>query len=153
MQQTPQAGKVVTANERKMTQVFYTRTDLIMRSEDTGGAYSSYEVIAEPGRGTKPHIHSREDEAIYVIEGQFSVRCGEKEYTFGPGDSISMPKGLPHMFTNIGQTTGRLFSIATPAGIEGFFEGIDDLVKAKQADVTREEFIAICDKYGIEFIR
>ena len=152
MQQTPQLVKVVTTNERKTTEVFYVRTDLIMRSEDTGGTYSSYEIIAQPGRGAKTHIHSHEDEALYIIEGLFQVRCGEKEYTLGAGDSISMPKGLPHMFTNIGQTTGRLLGIATPAGLEGFFEDIDALVKAKQVAVTREEFTAVCDKYGIEFL-
>ena len=152
MQHPPQSAKVVTANERKMTEVFYVRTDLIMRSEDTGGTYSSYEIIAQPERGAKTHIHSREDEALYVIEGLFQVRCGEKEYTLGAGDSISLPKGLPHMFTNIGQTTGHLLGIATPAGIEGFFEEIDDLTKDKQVKVTREEFTAVCDKYGIEFL-
>ena len=152
MQHTPSSAKVVTANERRTTEVFYVRTDIIMRSEDTGGTYSSYEIIAQPERGAKAHIHSREDEALYVIEGLFQVHCGEKEYILSAGDSISLPKGLPHMFTNIGQTTGRLLGIATPAGIEGFFEEIDDLTKDKQVKVTREEFTAVCDKYGIEFL-
>ncbi len=152
MQQTPPLGIVVTSKERKTTEVFYVRTDLIMRSEDTNGTYTSYEIIAQPGRGAKPHIHSRENEALYVIEGLFQVRCGDKEHTLGTGDFISLPKKLPHMFTNIGQTVGRLLGIATPAGLEGFFEDIDELVKVKQAEVTRQEFTAVCDKYGIEFL-
>ena len=156
MQQASQSEKVVTARERKPLQFFFVRNDLIMRSEDTGGAYSSYEVIAEPERGARSHIHSREDEAIYVIEGQFQVRCGEQEYTLGPGDFISMPKGLPHMFTNVGQTLGRLFCIATPGGLERFFESVDTLLKEKQGKATREELAmlsdALCKKYGIEFL-
>ncbi len=152
MQQTPSSGIVVTSKERKTTEVFCVRTDLILRGEDTNGAYASYEIIAQPGRGAKSHIHSREDEALYVVEGLFQVCCGDKGYTLGAGDFVSLPKSLPHMFTNIGQTVGRLLGIATPAGLEGFFEDIDELVKVKQAEVTRQEFTAVCDKYGIEFL-
>ena len=152
MQPTPSAGIVVTSHERKTTEVFYVRTDLILRSEDTNGTYASYEIIAQPERGAKPHTHTREDEALYVLEGLFQVRCGEREYTLRTGDCISLPKRLPHEFTNIGQTPGRLLGIATPAGLERFFEDIDALVKGKQGTVTREEFTAVCDRYGIEFL-
>ena len=153
MQQTPQTGKIVTANERKTAQVFSVRTDIMMRSEDTGGTYSSYEIIAPPGCGARAHMHSRENEAMYIIEGTFHFRCGEKEATLGAGDSISMPKGLPHMFMNVGQTTGRLLGVATPAGLEHFFEDVDEVIRAKQAEVTQDDITEVCRRHGIELLR
>lgn len=146
----PQTGKAVTANERKALEVFLVHTDIIMGGEDTGGAYCLYEIIAQPGEGTRKHIHSREDEVLYIIEGQFQVRCGEQDYMLGAGDTVSLPKGVPHLFTNSGPTTGRLLGIATPAGIEEFFEKVGDLFK--RSEVTRERLLAICSTYGIEYL-
>lgn len=152
MQQSPQSGKVVTANERKTAQVFSVRTDIMMRSEDTGGTYSSYEIIAPPECGARAHTHSHENENMYVIEGTFHFRCGEQECTLGAGDSIYMPKGLPHSFINTGQTTGRLLGVATPAGLERFFEDVDEVVRVKQADLTRADIAAVCRRHGIEIL-
>ena len=149
-QPLPRTGKAVTANERKSLEVFLVHTNIIMRREDTGGAYCLYEIIAQPGEGTRKHIHSREDEALYIIEGQFQVRCGEHDYTLGAGDTISLPKGVPHLFINSGHTTGRLLGIATPAGLEEFFEEIGDLFK--RAEATRERLLAVCNTYGIEYL-
>jgi mannose-6-phosphate isomerase-like protein (cupin superfamily) len=36
-------------------------------SYQTGGAYSLFEVVTQPGSGPPPHIHHREDEALYVL--------------------------------------------------------------------------------------
>ncbi len=152
MQRSSQSGKVMTANERKTAQVFSVRTELMMRSEDTGGVYSSYEIIAPPECGARAHIHSRENENMYVIEGTFHFRCGEQECVLGAGDSIYLPKGLPHSFMNAGQTTGRLLGVATPAGLERFFEDVDEVVKVKQADLTRDDIAAVCRRHGIEIL-
>ena len=150
MQQTPQGSKVVTAHERETTKVFLTQTDIILRREDTGGTYCLYELLAQPGEGTRKHIHSREDEAFYVLEGEFQVQCGEQNSLLHAGDTISLPKGVPHLFTNIGHTSGRLLGIATPAGLERFFEEIGDLFKRDEA--TRERLLAVCNTYGIQYI-
>ena len=151
MQQVPpQTSKVVTAHERETIEVFLTQTDIILRREDTGGAYCLYELIAQPGEGTRKHIHSHEDEALYVLEGEFQVQCGERDSLLHPGDTISLPKGVPHLFTNSGHTPGRLLGIATPAGLERFFEEIGDLFKRGEA--TRERLLPVCNTYGIEYI-
>ena len=48
--------------------------------------------------GPPLHVHGREDEAFYIIDGQISVECGAKRFTAGPGDFTFLPRGIPHTF-------------------------------------------------------
>src|ERR687894_1835542 len=73
----------------------------------TGGAYSLFEVEVAPGGGPPPHVHHREDECLYVLEGQFRVLHENRETGAGPGFLIYIPKGDLHSFENVTETTGR----------------------------------------------
>src|SRR6516164_3411484 len=59
----------------------------------TGEALSVAELTAFPQNGPPPHIHQREDESFWVLDGEFSVLLGERTLTTGQGAFVHFPKG------------------------------------------------------------
>ena len=72
-------------------------------SEQTGGAYSLFEVMTRPGAGPPPHVHHREDESFYVLEGEFEFSGDEETLRVGAGSLLYVPKGTLHTHKNIGE--------------------------------------------------
>lgn len=95
----------------------------------TDGAYAAIEIKSFPGNGPPPHIHHRECEAFYVLEGQFVFTCGDRSIPAPPGAFIHVPAGTLHAHKNVGHEPGRLLVIITPAGLEHLFEEIGHLVE------------------------
>lgn len=74
------------------------------------------------------HRHSREDEYGFVLEGRLGALLGD-EVVFGePGDLVFKPRGQWHTFWNAGDTPARILEIISPAGFEGYFEELIDLL-------------------------
>lgn len=92
--------------------------------KQTNGAFTVIDQIIRPQGGPPPHIHHREDEAFYVLEGRFAFMCADKQNVFEAGSFIYIPKGVLHTFKNIGEQHGRLLVTITPAGLEDFFYAI-----------------------------
>jgi quercetin dioxygenase-like cupin family protein len=129
---------------------------------DTGGAYTLWEGTAPPGGGPPPHVHHREDEAFYVLTGEFEFfRQGQPPLRAGAGDYVHTPKGVAHTFRNVGGAPGRLLTLATPAGIEAFFTAVGrpiagSAAPAPPAGPPAPEQIAhvvrTAQQYGIEIL-
>jgi mannose-6-phosphate isomerase-like protein (cupin superfamily) len=83
-------------------------------------AYTLIEFQAPSGFAPPLHVHHREDEAFYVLEGSLRVTCGEQAWTIGPGDFAFLPRGIPHLFTVEGDRPVRALQITSPAGFERF---------------------------------
>jgi mannose-6-phosphate isomerase-like protein (cupin superfamily) len=84
----------------------------------TGGAYSIIEIESFPGNGPPTHIHRREDECFYVVEGAFSVIIGDRVYDIADGDFVRIPKDTPHTYKNVGAIPGRILVTLSPGGLE-----------------------------------
>lgn len=98
--------------------------------EETGGLFSVVEHPIEAGRLVPPHMHTKEDEFSYVLEGEIGARIGGQDFTAGAGSYIFKPRGLPHTFWNAGPKAARLIELITPAGFEKFFEEVAKLISA-----------------------
>jgi mannose-6-phosphate isomerase-like protein (cupin superfamily) len=118
--------------------------------EQTNGAFSVAEVLAPPQSSVPPHIHTREDETFYVLEGSAEVQCGDRTFTVTPGTVLVLPRNLPHAFRNPGNTPVRILFTMTPAGFEGFFEEVSRLPSDQPPDPKK--LAAIGRKYGLEFV-
>src|SRR5512145_1669610 len=89
----------------------------LVTGEESGGAYFAMEALVPPGGGPPPHIHTREDETFYLVDGQIEFRLGDELITAGPGDFVNVPKGTVHCFRNIGTAVARMVLTFTPAGM------------------------------------
>lgn len=121
-----------------------------IHGRDTGGAYSQIESTCGPKVGPPPHIHHREDETFFVIEGEFEFICGGERTTGGPGTVARLPRGVSHRFANIGDTPGRVLVTITPSGFEDFFAEVGALPPEQQKEMAK--LGAIASRYGLEFV-
>src|SRR5262247_2836786 len=67
---------------------------------ETNGRYALFEAIVTPGGGPPPHVHSREEEGFYVLEGEITFRIGDERLVATAGMFANMPVGTPHSFRN-----------------------------------------------------
>jgi mannose-6-phosphate isomerase-like protein (cupin superfamily) len=125
--------------------------------ESTGGSLALLEVLTTPGGGPPPHIHTREDEFFYVLDGSFEIRIGDEVHSIGPGGFAYVPRGTVHCFRNTAQTSSRILVGFTPGGIEGFFrESGRHATDDGPAPAVDEDEIArtmtAAPKYGLEAV-
>src|SRR5678815_2316134 len=89
--------------------------------EDTNGKYAMWEAIVLPGGGPPPHVHSREEEGFYVLEGEVTFQIGGERVVAGAGTFANMPVGTPHSFKNESGRPARMLISIAPAGLEQMF--------------------------------
>jgi quercetin dioxygenase-like cupin family protein len=127
--------------------------------EQTGGAYSLFEVTVDPGGESAPHVQHREDECFYVLEGAFEFLIEGVKIKASVGSLIYIPKGNLHAFKNVETTTGRMLVSQTPGGLhERFLEeagqrALDDAAPPAtevQPDARRPAGIGA--QYGVEMV-
>jgi quercetin dioxygenase-like cupin family protein len=87
-------------------------------SETTSGVYTLTELTARPEFVPPPHIHHREDEAFYVLDGQFEFSYDGRTFTASPGAFVFLAKGRVHTHGATGGASARALVIHTPAGLE-----------------------------------
>jgi quercetin dioxygenase-like cupin family protein len=94
------------------------------RGDQTGGSLTAFESSAAPGEGPPVHRHAREDEVIYVLEGQLRFKLDEKVLDAPAGSLVYIPRGTAHVWQNSGDDPARFLVFFTPAatGMEQFFE-------------------------------
>src|SRR5919199_2824076 len=86
--------------------------------EETGGLYSLVEVL-EPEGEAPLHVHHREDEAFWVLEGEVTFEIGEQTIKASPGSFVFGPKDVPHRYI-VESGPARLLFLLSPAGFEEF---------------------------------
>ncbi len=134
------------------------RYTYLVTGVETNGAFVLFEAYVPPGNGSPPHVHHREDEMFYVIEGEFEFTVAGESKRLGAGDFLLGRRGVPHNFKNVGQTPGMMLITVTPAGFEGFFAEIGMPLASKEempipptADDI-QKLIQAAPKYGVEII-
>ena len=131
----------------------------LVTGDEAGGTYFAMEALVPPGGGPPPHIHRREDETFYVVEGECSILLGEHWITAGVGDFVNVPRGTVHRFQNRGTEAMRMIVTFTPAGIEKFFEETLEPLLDPTAPIldnvaaVAARFDAAAPRYGIEFLK
>ena len=89
--------------------------------EQTGGAYALIETANDPATGVRLHVHEREEETWFVLEGEFVFQVGNQTFRAHPGDYVFGPRGVPHRYANETASIARALILVTPAGFEGFW--------------------------------
>ncbi len=96
--------------------------DVKVSGSDTDGDLAIFEQTSlSPGKGTPLHIHHFQDEVFYVMEGSYYFQVGEDKHTLTAGDSIFLPRKVPHAWTQVSEK-GKMTVTMQPAGkLEDFF--------------------------------
>jgi quercetin dioxygenase-like cupin family protein len=125
-------------------------------SEDTDGKYAMWEAIVPPGGGPPPHIHSREEECFYILEGEITFQINNQRLVATAGMFANMPVGSLHSFKNESGKPAKMLISAAPAGLEQmFFEvgqpvalGATAAPPPTKADI--EKLLMVAPRYGID---
>ncbi len=115
-------GNPIHANfdSRPAIDVLGDRYTLLFSSEETGGSYALLEFEIQKGRGSPPHIHSREDESFYVLSGAVDFMLDGKTVHAKAGDVVFGPRGISHNFTGASDVPARMICLVSPGGFEKF---------------------------------
>ena len=110
---------------------------------DSAGRMLIFESVVPAGEGPPLHTHAREDEMLYVLEGEFRFQIEDEIHEAPAGSTMYVPPLVPHCFQNTGETPGRLLIVFTPAGMEHFFAfaGGDPEAFATAAEVVGMEVV------------
>ncbi len=125
------------------------RVHIMAHTGNTGGALTVMEIESPPKDGPAVHVHSREDEVWYVVEGTYRFKAGDAMFHLSAGGMAFGPRGVPHGFQNIGDDPGRLLIITTPSGLERFFEDFDALLPGP---LDPQALATVGQASGIEFV-
>jgi quercetin dioxygenase-like cupin family protein len=96
--------------------------DVKVSGSDTNGELAIFEQTSlSQGKGTPLHLHFSQDEVFYVIEGVYHFQVGDEKHKLAKGDSIFLPRMVPHAWTQVSET-GKMTVVLQPAGkLENFF--------------------------------
>jgi quercetin dioxygenase-like cupin family protein len=134
------------------------RYTFLVTGAQSDGAYFIMEALVPPEGGPPPHIHHREQESFYVLDGVLEIRMGETVVQAATGDFVHIPCGLVHCFRNTGTSTARLLLIFSPGGIERFFEETLEEVRDRNApqpdnmDAVVARYVEAAPRHGLEFV-
>lgn len=126
--------------------------------EETGGAYALFEATVGPGGGPPPHVHQREEEGFYVLEGEITFTVGTERIMAGPGTFANMPVGTPHTFKNETDRPAKMLISVVPAGLEQMFFEVGRPVEPESVSApppSPEEIgrlLEAAPRYGIELL-
>jgi len=130
------------------------RARVKVAAQATGGGFLFTEIDCDFRGGVPPHIHHREDETFYILEGNFVFLVGGEKVEVGPGDTVFGPREVAHAWNCVSENGGRLLIMFTPGdNFQAFAMGmaqknmvpLDAMAGDGAADFSR-----FAMQYGIE---
>ena len=118
------SATILQPTEGELIDVAGDRYRFLATRESTAGTYAIWEATVPPGGGPPPHLHTREEEGFYVIDGEVTIHVDGQKVTATPGSFVNMPVGSAHWFRNETDRTAKLLILAAPGGLEEFFQKI-----------------------------
>jgi mannose-6-phosphate isomerase-like protein (cupin superfamily) len=124
---------------------------------DTGGRLAIVEMTEAPGREAPLHVHHREDEGFWILEGEVTFEVGDATIAARAGDYVFGPRDVPHRYT-VGAAGCRMLFLLTPAGLEDLIREMSEPAGSRTVpppdaaapDVARIKAIAAA--YGAELL-
>ena len=140
--QSPHAGAV---SEAEWLQIEPgVQFKVIASTNQTRGSYACMETIALKGTGSPIHIHHREDEHFVVLEGTLHVVLDDKTFDVPARQTISLPRGIRHAWSNKSDTPLHFIALFTPGGF--------DQLCVEMATSGGFDLAEITERFGLELI-
>jgi quercetin dioxygenase-like cupin family protein len=130
---------------------------VLATSESTGGAYSLVHHTAPAGHATPYHLHHDEDEAFFVLDGEFTFIRERKKTVLGPGEYIFLPRNSPHGMRCTGATPSTMLILAMPG--TGFVGMMTEMATPAEQRILPiptapdvERLTMLCTKFKIDIL-
>jgi mannose-6-phosphate isomerase-like protein (cupin superfamily) len=116
--------------------------------KDTEGRCVVFDTLRPEKVGPRLHLHIDCDEWFFVRDGDFKFQVGTDIMRLKSGDSLLVPRNMPHAFVKTSEGVARLIVMHQPAGtMEEFFRSAPG-----RADLTPEARTAVAEKHGMRFV-
>jgi quercetin dioxygenase-like cupin family protein len=146
---------VVRAEQGEALWTLNTLTRILAGAGTTGGAMGAWEWWGTAAGNPPLHVHHREDEAFYLLEGTVTFQVGEESFQTSAGDFVFAPRGLAHRFGVLSQEARMLVAVA-PAGFERFFAEVGRparvLALPPVETLDGGRLTALAAPYGVEIL-
>jgi len=125
-------------------------------SKQTGGAFGLIEQLAPVGVESPFHVHRKEEESFFILEGELEFLSEEQRFVKGPGSFVFLPKDIPHGFRVVGDSQARFLILVTPGGFEEFVMELGEpapemrIPEPSQPDMGK--LMPLATKYGLEIL-
>lgn len=130
-----------------------------LSGRQTGGKFSLIEGIMPPGGDGGLHLHTREDESMYLLEGELEITVGERTFTLAEGQSYFAPRNVPHRIRNCGKLPVRTLLVNTPGSFDEFVRAAGIPVSESVAPLIYpptpqqvEELLVLAEVFGVKVL-
>ena len=141
--------KIVLKEEGRKLNILGDHQLIKLTGKDTDGKFTVILQDNPPNTQIPMHVHENEDELYKVVEGEVEFTVDGKTTLLKSGDTIFLPRGIPHTWKVIGINNAKVDLIISPSGIENMFEELN-LLPAGPPDFAKVG--EICGRYGIDFV-
>jgi len=124
-------------------------TTVRITSRQMDGDYCVCEMTTMPGDGVPRHVHDRDEEFYYILEGAYEFQAGDERFTGEAGSIVVIPRDVPHAFRNAGDVPARALMIFRPGGFDELLGEIRQAAAAGTLD--QKERRATHIKWGVHF--
>ena len=151
---TPVRFNVVAAQEGRTAQplnIVGEETLVKVSAQDSDGTLAFFHLVAPPMSGPPRHVHTREDELFYVLEGEIVFELDGERHTVRAGDRVYLRRGVVHAYQNFTKRDARLLIATTPGGFSDFFVELSAATPPGALPAV-ERVAAIGEKYGMTML-
>jgi len=130
----------------------------VLTASDSGGPIGLSLVTQPPGTATPLHVHHKEAEAFYLLEGSMTYRAGDDVFRLESGDFIYLPVDIPHAFRIVGSSAARFLAVAVPGAVLDLYQDVSRpaeerrLPGAPQGPEEIARWVDAAGRYGIEVL-
>ena len=135
---TPLQPVVVTPKQALSIKPFGLDMNVLLTTEATGGATSVILAWHKPGEGPPDHVHFKQEEFLFIVEGLYEVTVGDKNAKAGPGSIVFIPRNVVHRFKNR-FVTGRMLGWSLPGGQDHYLKAISELAAGAEHDFQKPD--------------
>jgi quercetin dioxygenase-like cupin family protein len=121
-----------------------------LTGDESSGSIYLFESTFEAGNGNRMHVHTREDEITYVLDGAIEIRVPGRTERLDAGGVGRLPKGLGHAIRNPLDVPSRYLFLAVPAGLDRFFDAVAAALAAGTLD--QELYQSLSEDHGLRWL-
>lgn len=143
------SGEARFGKKYKMKGVTLNNLDIKISGSDTDGELAVFEQTGYTPNGGPPlHLHLHQDEWFFVTEGEYLFQVGEDKYTMKAGDTIFLPRNIPHAFIQLTEKARTIVSYLPAGSMEDFFKTTDSWTTPP----SKEEVNKIFQDHGMKVV-